>query len=332
MWRWFLQPQQGKLSTAMHFSKRRRKKIRYLIFFNPFAGRRSIETDIPYILSEIQSSGSKAEVYRMYSCANDALCIKRRMLEVQTYDSIIIAGGDGTISYIMGIMLELGVHVPIGLLPCGTCNDFSNVLSLGRTRKEQLQTILQGHSTPIDMATYVANGQRKYLICDYEFGGLSAVSYATSPRAKKFFGKLAYYFMLIKNIWSVRAFPVRISADGRTIDGDAFAVLILNGPRFAGVAKLLPNADISDGFMDLAILYKCKLCHVPKMIWRIVTGRIGDEPFAEVLQCKSAELSSAKKIDSTVDGEKGDSLPLKIEMLKGCMHIFTPSGNEGMVI
>ena len=300
-------------------------KMHYLFLYNPFSGRQTIAEAVPQMVLQVQASGSHLETFALYADGNDETAIRNRLQDTQSYDCILIAGGDGTLSFVMGMMVELGIHVPVGLLPCGTCNDFSSVLPLGRTWREQLQTILRGETIPVDMVTWQAGGKRKYWICDYEFGGFSAVSYATPPQIKKRLGRIAYYFEVIRHIWFLRPFPVTLCADGNVTETQSLIVLMLNGSRFAGIQHLLPGASVSDGLMDVAVLHPCPLYHALVLLWNLFSGRADQELFVELLQCRTLELVGPEDVDTTVDGERGDPLPLKFEVLKGCLNILAPT-------
>ena len=41
------------------------------------------------------------------------------------YDFAIVAGGDGSVSFVANILMKSGQNIPLGIIPAGTCNDFA---------------------------------------------------------------------------------------------------------------------------------------------------------------------------------------------------------------
>lgn len=77
--------------------------------------------------------------------------------------------------------------------------------------------------------------------------------------------------------------------------------------------------------MDVAVLHPCPLYHALVLLWNLFSGRADQELFVELLQCRTLELVGPEDVDTTVDGERGDPLPLKFEVLKGCLNILAPT-------
>jgi Diacylglycerol kinase catalytic domain len=66
-------------------------------------------------------------------------------------DEIIAAGGDGTLNEVInGIAKRVG-DVRIGLIPLGTGNDFARCLNLRATLEENIDIVLSGETTAIDV-------------------------------------------------------------------------------------------------------------------------------------------------------------------------------------
>ena len=59
------------------------------------------------------------------------------------YDSIIVAGGDGTINTVVNNMFNAGIDVPLGLIPCGTSNDFAASIGLTGNIKKCIDIIIK---------------------------------------------------------------------------------------------------------------------------------------------------------------------------------------------
>ena len=47
-----------------------------------------------------------------------------------TYEYILIAGGDGTVDSLVNAMMKRNIDLPVGILPVGTANDFGTFLGI----------------------------------------------------------------------------------------------------------------------------------------------------------------------------------------------------------
>ncbi|MEP4598688.1 MAG: diacylglycerol kinase family protein, partial [Cyclobacteriaceae bacterium] len=75
----------------------------------------------------------------------------------ETFTDLIILGGDGTINEAVN---GLNYKIPVGIIPCGTGNDYAKCFDLGKTLQEQIRTAISGRITPVDIG--VCN-DRKFL-------------------------------------------------------------------------------------------------------------------------------------------------------------------------
>ncbi len=78
--------------------------------------------------------------------------VKNAFKEVDnSYEHILIAGGDGTVDLVVNAMKELDIKIPIGILPTGTANDFSNALQISFDIKEAINEIINSKPKKIDI-------------------------------------------------------------------------------------------------------------------------------------------------------------------------------------
>ena len=45
-------------------------------------------------------------------------------------DLMVVAGGDGTVNYVVNSMKSKGLDIPLGVIPAGTANDFAGALGM----------------------------------------------------------------------------------------------------------------------------------------------------------------------------------------------------------
>ena len=107
------------------------KKVKFI--YNPNSGERKISQELDKIIEIYQQYNYTVVPFRL--CKN--IPIKDAFFDMELdYDHILISGGDGTVDLIVNTMKELDINIPIGILPCGTANDFAKAVNLSFNPKE----------------------------------------------------------------------------------------------------------------------------------------------------------------------------------------------------
>jgi len=181
---------------------------------------------------------------------------------VKTYPGlrlVVAAGGDGTVRAVAAGLA--GTPVPLGIVPLGTANLLARNLKLTlNSPRVALQEALSGHTRAIDIgriSTWDATGQcvldnQAFLVIaglgfDAELVG------SAEPKLKARLGWPAYF---ISGINHLAAKPVKVQLavglSRRTVH--ARSVMFGNCGMLPARLNLVPDADLSDGLLDLAMV------------------------------------------------------------------------------
>ena len=89
------------------------------LIYNPNSGEKSIVNSLDFIISIYQKNNITLIPYRI----DKNECIDKAFLDIDdTYEHLIIAGGDGTIDIIINAMKNLNINLPVGILyKCSKC-------------------------------------------------------------------------------------------------------------------------------------------------------------------------------------------------------------------
>ena len=232
---------------------------------------------------------------------------------------VVIAGGDGTINYVINCMKEKNLDIAVGLIPSGTANDFARAVGMSTSAVKAAGQILNGEEQRLDCGC--VNGL--YYVNIFSFGLFTTTSQHTPDIIKKMIGKGAYIFEGLKELRTLRPVPLHIEADGETFDTEAIMTLVFNGET-AGSFPLARTASIRDGLLDCLILEKRNFfvtCGgMIRYLWR------GEA--SQVLHFKAGSIKMTTTLDESVptdvDGQKGADFPLNIECLKGALRVICP--------
>jgi diacylglycerol kinase (ATP) len=182
----------------------------------------------------------------------------RRALR-QGVSVVIAAGGDGTVRAVAEALR--GSTVPLAIVPSGTGNLLARNLNLLRTSVEESAAIaFSGTERAIDVgvasATRVDGGTHDHVFLVMAGVGLDArMIAATRATLKRQVGWLAYVDAGVRLIPSSQPFRIRYSVRGRPERHTrASSVLVANCGLLPGNMQFLPDAELDDGVLDIAVL------------------------------------------------------------------------------
>ncbi|MGL6106906.1 YegS/Rv2252/BmrU family lipid kinase [Romboutsia sp.] len=291
------------------------KKVKFI--YNPNSGEKGITNYLDRIIKIYQKNNYIIEPYRLTKEES----IGRAFLEIDnTYDHILLAGGDGTIDMILNAMKEFKINLPVGILPLGTANDFAKALKLPYNIEEGISNILSSKPKKIDIGKI----NDKYFINVASAGMFTDVSQKINPDLKNYMGKVSYYIRGIEEALRFRKFNIRVKSEEVTCDGDMYLMLIFNG-KTAGNLNLAYKSELDDGYLDVVIF---KAMPIPKSIPVLIGVLRGDYlehiNEKEILYFKTQNITieCENELITDIDGEKGPDFPLQIECIKGGIEIL----------
>jgi len=292
------------------------KKI--LLVYNPVSGNATFKKKLDFIVDAFQQRKILLAAYR--TSPNDSA---RDFIEcVKDFQpaGIISAGGDGTLHAVINWLMKFEIELPLGIIGSGTSNDFATHLNI-TCDENYFDVIAEGFTRQVDIG--LVNGH-EYFINVASAGALTAIAHEVDSRQKNSLGKLAYYLHGVGEIPKFKSVPLKIVADGKTFDVDAFLFLVLNSPAVGGFKKVLGGIDIDDGKLDFIAIKKSSPRRIFTLTRKILSGGIvDDEENIFHLQAKKFSISSTAELISDIDGEIGDALPVEIKCLPRVLKIFS---------
>lgn len=164
----------------------------------------------------------------------------------------------------------------------------------------------------------------QYFLSTCAGGMFVDVSFSTHHDLKRNFGPLAYYLKAISEVTNIKTFNVKVETDNQCFEEEILLFLILNGQHAAGFRNLIKEADVSDGIMDIVLVKNCSHIDMANLFFNVLGNDYINNRNVVKLKTKSCRISSSREINLSVDGEKGDSLPISVQFINKALKIFTP--------
>jgi len=173
-------------------------------------------------------------------------------------DGVVVLGGDGSLHAVVQALHDAGRldAVTVGLVPLGTGNDFAATLGIPVEHVAAAQIMVTAHTREIDLIVD-ADGQ---VVVNAAHIGIGAEAAAAARPWKKALGPVGYAIGAaltgLKGLTTPGA-TLRITVDGETLrrKEPVIQVAVGNGRYVGGGAPLLPQADPSDGLLDVSVSY-----------------------------------------------------------------------------
>lgn len=303
--------------------------MKLLLLFNPHASVGRAGRALPGIRDAL---GRFATVELLQARdAEDALA-RIASADLEPFDGLIAAGGDGTLfAAVNGLYAHPeGQRVPLGVLPVGTGNAFARDLGLmpgdwagavdlvraGRVRRVDVGRVEHG-----EQAGAKPGNAGAYHFLNIVGAGLPVDAMHTAERLK-FVGQSAYTLAALWRALLLRTCPLRIEADGETIEEDALFVEVSN-TRYTGTHFLMaPAARYDDGLLDLTLVRRLPRRRLLRLFPTIYQGRHVDHPEVLTRQARHIRIIAPAGLELAPDGEFCGRTPATIRCLRRDFAIF----------
>lgn len=221
------------------------------------------------------------------------------LLAEQGEPVVVAAGGDGTLMNIAQALI--GTESALGILPCGTMNVFARELGIGSHQYSRaLKAIRQGHEERIDIFT--ANG-RPFL----QMAGIGAdaeIIRRITPTMKRRLGAAAH----IVTGWQLMNEELP-ELTLRTNLGEVYQgaqIIMGNGRRYGGAAKLFSEARYDDGLLDAVTVQRKNIGILLELISYMLINGVSEKnarDHVEVCRFASASVTANKEAAYELDGD-----------------------------
>lgn len=293
---------------------------RYCLISNRVAGSGSAGAYIDRVKALMENRGVDFEI-RETQYPGHATELAKAAVD-EGFDVIVAVGGDGTLRE---TALSV-VHTDrvLGLLPCGTGNDYARPLGIPTDAEAALDILLNGETRTVDAG--MANNQIFFNIAGFGFD-VDVLDYTEEFKPKCRNGETAYRLGCLKAVLGLKLRRSMLTFPDGTIERNVLMAAAGVGTHFGGGMNVLPESDMSDGLLDVCIAHDVKRIGVLKLLPKFIKGKhLG-------LKCityrKATEVSvvcdPVSRIE--VDGERMDGTPVTFRILPGALKVRAPKSN-----
>ncbi|MCZ7422848.1 MULTISPECIES: diacylglycerol kinase [unclassified Micromonospora] len=291
------------------------------VLTNPSAGRGRHRGLLPDLLDGLAAADRPVRLLRAGSAVEaEAAC---RAAVAEGIGALVAVGGDGTVHRAMQAVA--GTPVPFGPVPAGTGNDFAVETGFPADPRAAVDVIAaalrEGRSRPVDLARMTgADGTARWYGAVLA-AGFDAIVNERANRMRWPRGPRRYDLAILVELAKLRPRRYTLTLDGERIEVDAVLVAVGNGASYGGGMRICPDADPTDGLLDVVVGGRFDRRTLIRVKPRIYAGTHVTHPLVRTYQARTVTLA-AHGITTYADGERSLPLPLTVTATPAALHLL----------
>lgn len=234
----------------------------------------------------------------------------------ENYEAVIVFGGDGTVNEVISGIAEKDYIPKLGIIPGGTGNLITKLLEISQDIDEAIDQLDFNKTNSID----IGKANKSYFGYIFSVGSLPEAIHNVEIEDKTKCGVLAYAINTIKSVIKDEVFNIKIETENGSYEGEASQVLVLLSNYYADKKIFEENKD---GYANILILKNASIISKLSLIPDLLKGNIVENDNIEYIKAKDITISSDTKLESDIDGDQSDDLPVKITVLGNHIEIYS---------
>jgi diacylglycerol kinase (ATP) len=277
-------------------------KLPIPLFVNPTAARGRTGRNISSLSNLLYANEIDHDIIESRSRGDIESQVRRQINDGA--ESVIVAGGDGTIHEAVNGMLQADLAAALGVIPMGTGNDFAKACTMP-PHWEDAAVLLADRIRSHAPNHQVDVGQMN----DRYFANSAGIGFdakvtriAESIRVP--IGDLVYLLAVFRAmIDGVETPELRIDYGNDSYSGSLTLASISNGDWVGGMFQIAPMARNDDGDLDLVFAKPVSNWRLLRLIPRLIQGTHIGQPEVVHAPIRHCEIVSTAPLPSHLDGE-----------------------------
>lgn len=291
----------------------------FLIIANPISGKGKSKEIAENAHKQLTSNGRKGKL-TLTTRRGDARGLAQDAIQ-SGCRWLIACGGDGTIHEVVNA-IAARPEVTLGLIPCGRGNDFARALRIPKNPNQAIQVLLSGMPFQVDVGKVGDMYFDTIVTCGYD----AEVSRRAMEANVPFSGTATYIYTAITTLFSYNTPAARLEGDFGVYEGNILLAATGITPHYGGGFKIVPNAVMNDGLLDVCIIEPVSRLTVLRMLVKLFWGGHTSHPAVSIQRTKSLTIHTEPPTLLYADGEKVGYTPATVEIVERGLTVLVPAG------
>ncbi len=287
---------------------------RIALLVNPASGGGRGARLLEPVAARLRDAGADVDVVVGRDADDAAVQVRHRV--ARGVDGVVAVGGDGLVH--LALQVVGGTHVPLGIVPAGTGNDVARSLGLPLDSPPRaVDLVLGGDTRAVDLGRADGCWFAGVLGSGFDSMVNERANRMTWPR-----GRFRYNVAIVAELRTFRPVPFVLELDGEQWATEAMLVAVGNGRSYGGGMKVCPDADLSDGLLDVTVLGPISKPEFLRVFPTVYKGTHVHHRAVTVRRARTVVLRS-DGVTAYADGERVGALPVSCEAVPSALRVFT---------
>ena len=297
--------------------------MKHLFIINPAAGSHDRTKEYSVAIHEICSAKELDYRIEVSSAPGECARLAREAAASGEEVRIYACGGDGTLNEVASGAAGYP-NAAVTVFSGGSGNDFVKLFSDPKAFFD-LERLLDAEEVQFDMIR--CNSDLALNICSVGLDARIAADVAAYKRIPLLQGFRAYVASTVVNVVRGIAEHYVVEVNGEVVDDEHTFVCVCNGRFYGGGFNPVPEADPTDGLLDVLLVKKVTRMQVPLVIGKYKDGRYKELPdLVRHLRAKELKIRCDKAIPVNLDGEVRMAQVVDFKVADEKLRFFYPKG------
>ena len=295
----------------------------HLFIINPAAG--SMDRTKKYSVAIHDACEKKGISYRIAVSEKPGDCCRlaREAAESGEEYRIYACGGDGTLNEVVQGAAGYD-NVAVTVFSGGSGNDFVKLFDEPQAFFD-LERLLDAQEETFDLIK--CNEDLSLNICSVGLDARIGTDVSHYKRLPLLSGFRAYVASTVVNVIKGVKEHYVIEIDGERIDGTQTMICVCNGRYYGGGFNPVPEADPTDGLLDVLVVEKVSRLQVAKVVGKYKAGRYKELPqLVRHFRTDKITIHCDKETPINLDGELRLGKTVHFSIAEKKLRFFYPKG------
>lgn len=234
----------------------------------------------------------------------------------EKYEAVIVFGGDGTVNEVISGIAEKEYIPKLGIIPGGTGNLITKLVQIDQDIDKAIEGLDFNLTNKID----IGKANDHYFGYIFSVGSLPEAIHNVEIEDKTKYGMFAYAINTVKSVIRDEVFNIKVETENGNYEGEASQVLVLLSNYFSDKKIFDENKA---GYANILILKDASIFSKLSLIPDLLKGDVVENDSIEYIKAKTIKISSDIEIESDIDGDQSDDLPVEIKVLGDHIEIYS---------
>ena len=297
--------------------------MKHLFIINPAAGSRNRTEEYSEVIHKICRARKLDYEIRVSTAPGECTRIAREAVRTGEEIRLYACGGDGTLNEV--VCGAAGCeNAAVTVFSGGSGNDFVKIFDDPKAFFD-LHRLMDADEATFDLIR--CNDDLALNICSVGLDARIGTDVSNYKRLPLLHGFRAYAASTVVNVIRGIAEHYVVEINGETVDGDMTFICVCNGRYYGGGFNPVPEADPTDGLLDVLLVDKVTLPQVPGIIGKYKDGRYKELPhLVRHFKTKGLKISCDREVPVNVDGEAVCAKDVELSITDEKLRFFYPRG------